>query len=75
VFDLRGKKPLRLYRRSRPGHRIRLSRLRGLDHYDDKDVFFIFDFIGSSNGSNPVEESVFFPNDGSFYKNEEVALK
>ena len=46
-----------------------------MEDYDDIDVFFIYDFIGSSNGSNPSEEPIFFPNDGSFYKNEEVALK
>jgi site-specific DNA-cytosine methylase len=75
VFDLRGDKPVRLMRHSRPRHKIRLSRLEGMEDYDDLDVFIIFDFIGSSNGSNPPDKSVMHSNDCGFYRNEVVALK
>ena len=75
VFDLRGDKPKRVERLSRPRHSIQLSRLPGMEGYDDEDAFIICDYVGSSNNSNPPASSVWHGNDCGYIRNEEVALK
>ena len=77
IFDLRGcgrgGAPVRLERRGRSEHDIRLSNLPYMQKYDDHDVFAM-DLIGFATGSNPVRQLVLHCNTENFVEHEEHAI-
>ena len=77
VFDLRGcergEAPVRLERRGRSKHAMRLSNLPHMEDYNDPDVF-IMDLTGFSTGSNPGRQVVLHCNTENFVEQEEHAI-
>ena len=74
VFDLRGKKPVRMERLQRPRHALTLRKLKHMEDYTDTDVFTICDDVGSAQGSNGRSNGKLVSNDKGLVDQEEIAL-